>query len=523
MNLNQLLIWTICLSCFSFLVRTLLDRRGRGWSMVSGGILIITGALFYLASDLAAWVGGSLWLLFLIIPALGCARVNQLIYQERYRGARRWANCLRWLHPADGWFEQPFILKTLEMGQQGQIAAAIKRLHPYETTVTPMGRNATALLFIMGARWQELLQWIEHHVPESVLREDPHLVVNYLRALGETGDLNGLLWGLERYESTLTKAGNPIPLNLARLFAFAFCGSIDRVCLLLAEPLADYPPSMQKFWRLTAQMAAGQNPKAREQLADLQQERENSILGAAIAWRLSHPPADPQTALIPFSQAMLRRLRGSLKQETRYGTSFGLAPRRARITYILIASNLLFFLLEVALGGSKNTDTLDQLGALMPYAVWQGEWWRSIAANFLHYGALHLFSNMVGLYFLGPFVEAIAGRWRYIFIYFGSGIGAMYAFSAIAIAQGMPYQRLVGASAAIMGILGAILAILLKGWLYEKSQVAAKRLRLFLAIVALQVAFDLLIPEVSFLAHALGLGFGFAIAMVIFPKGSGSR
>ncbi|MGK7927732.1 MAG: rhomboid family intramembrane serine protease [Spirulina sp.] len=523
MNLNQLLIWTICLSCFSFLVRTLLERSGRGWSIASGGILFITGALFYLTPHLAGWVGGSLWVLFLIIPVFACARVNQLIYQERYRKARRLAYYLRWLHPADGWFEQPFILKTLEMGQQGDITEAIKRLHPYANPTMPMGLNAMALLFIMGARWQELLQWIEHHVPESVLVGDPHLIVNYLRALGETGDLNGLLWGLERYEGHLTKAGSPIPLNLGRLFAFAFCGLVDRVCRLLAEPLADYPPSKQKFWRLTAQMAARQNPKAREQLLSLQKSTQDSILEAAIAWRLSHPPADPEVILIPFSWQMLRRLKGSLQQETRYGTAIALSPRRARVTYTLIVLNLCFFMLEIALGGSKNTETLDQLGALMPYAVWQGEWWRSIAANFLHYGVLHLFSNMVGLYFLGPFVEAIAGRWRYLFIYFGSGIGAMYAFTAIAIVQGMPYQRLVGASAAIMGILGAILAILLQGWLQEKSQVAAKRLRLFLAIVALQVTFDLLIPEVSFLAHALGLGFGFAIAMILFPKGLGNR
>ncbi|WP_204103423.1 MULTISPECIES: rhomboid family intramembrane serine protease [Spirulina sp. CCY15215] len=514
-----LLIGIICLSCFAFLIRTLLDHRGWGWSIVSGGILLITGVLFYLNPQLAGIIGGSLWGLFLILPLWGCAWVNQLIYQERYGEARKLALCLRWLHPADGWFEQPFILETLEMGQQGKISEAIKRLHPYETSITSTGRNATALLFIMGAQWQELLQWIEHHVPERVLEEDAYLVTNYLRALGETGDLNGLLWGLERYEGHLSKSGNPIPLNLARLFAFAFCGQVDRVCHLLAEPLVDYPSHKKKFWRLTAQMAAGQNPNVEEQFLALQESANDFMLKKAIAWRLSHPPQDLETILIPFSWQTLKRLQGSLQQERRYGTALSLSPRHAKVTCSLIALNILFFALEVAFGGSKNTDTLDQLGALMPYALWHGEWWRSISANFLHYGALHLFSNMVGLYFLGPFVEAIAGGWRYLFIYFGSGIGAMYAFSAIAIAQGMPYQRLVGASAAIMGILGAILAILLQGWLREKSQVAAKRLRLFLAIVALQVTFDFLIPEVSFLAHALGLGLGFTIAMILFPQG----
>ncbi|MDB9312144.1 rhomboid family intramembrane serine protease [Spirulina sp. CS-785/01] len=518
MNWHHLLVWLVCLSSLSFFIRTLLAPHSRGWSFVSGAILGITGGLYLVSPQWAGIVGGLLWAIFLLLPLMGFAQVNKLIYQDRFRDARRWATLLRWLHPADGWFEQPMILSALEMGQQGQMTQAIRSLRPYETTSIPLGRNATALLFLMGARWAELLHWIQTHVPETVLVKDPHLILYYLRALGEVGDLNGMLWGLERYERTLEKGGNPIPLNLVRMFALAFCGQPQEVERLLNGPLAAYSPRVKVFWRITAEMAAQSNPKARHKLVRLQHQINDNVLQSAIAWRLNHPPANPRTTLTDLAWQMLDRLKSEIHQEVCYGNPVTFVPSRASITYSLIGLNVLVFLVEVILGGSQDLDTLNQLGALVPYAVVKGERWRLLAANFLHYGYLHLFANMIGLYLLGPFVESRLGRGRYLFIYLGSGIGAMFLFSAIAIAQNDPYQSLVGASAAIMGVLGAIVAIFLQGWLKDNSPIAARRLRLFLVIIGLQITFDLIIPEVSVLAHVLGLGLGFTLTMLLAQK-----
>ena len=83
-------------------------------------------------------------------------------------------------------------------------------------------------------------------------------------------------------------------------------------------------------------------------------------------------------------------------------------------TYVLIGLNLAFFLLEIKNGGSQNIDTLYRLGGLAPTSVWQGEWWRLITANFLHFGWIHLLSNIVGLYFIGAIVEFSLGVIRYL-------------------------------------------------------------------------------------------------------------
>ncbi|NJO19253.1 MAG: hypothetical protein HC838_03140 [Spirulinaceae cyanobacterium RM2_2_10] len=224
MTLHQLIIWIVCFSCLSLLARTLLSRHNRGWSAIAGLVLAVAVSTFYVDPYLASVLGGGLWFMLLMVPLLGFARVNALIYQERYREARQIATYLRWLHPIDGWFEQPKILRALELGQRGSAHVAIANLRVAEPLASPLGRNATALLLLMDARWGELLDWIQQHVPENALHRDPHLALYYLRALGEVGDLNGLLWALERSQPALTRRASPDALNLARLFALAFVG-----------------------------------------------------------------------------------------------------------------------------------------------------------------------------------------------------------------------------------------------------------------------------------------------------------
>lgn len=183
--------------------------------------------------------------------------------------------------------------------------------------------------------------------------------------------------------------------------------------------------------------------------------------------------------------------------------------RRTVATYGLISLNLFFFFLEVTQGGAQDLETLYRLGALVPQSVQLGQWWRLLSANFLHYGWLHLLTNMLGLYFLGKPIEKSLGTWRYLCVYFVSGVGSMSAFALWALQVGNPAQILVGASAAIMGLVGVIGAIFLQGWRREKTRLAARRLRFILVVIGLQFAFDLSSPQVSFLSHLFGLILGF--------------
>lgn len=188
----------------------------------------------------------------------------------------------------------------------------------------------------------------------------------------------------------------------------------------------------------------------------------------------------------------------------------------AYTTYILIGLNLLIYGLEIKLGGSENSSVLERLGALIPEKVLAGEWWRLIGANFLHYGLFHLATNMLSLFFAGRLIELSLGAKYYLTIYLVSGIGSMLTFTLLAFRLGLNNVFLVGASAAIMGLIGAILAIFLQIWLKRRHSVTAKRrLQQIILIVIVQFIFDHLIPQVSFHAHLFGFIIGFLISSVL--------
>ena len=188
----------------------------------------------------------------------------------------------------------------------------------------------------------------------------------------------------------------------------------------------------------------------------------------------------------------------------------------AYTTYILIALNLLVYALEVKLGGSQNSIALERLGALIPEKVLAGEWWRLVGANFLHYGSFHLATNMLSLFFIGRLIEFSLGAKYYLTIYLVSGIGSMLTFSLLAFKLGLSNVFLVGASAAIMGLIGAILAISLQIWLRKRHSLTAKRrLQQVILIIIIQFIFDNLIPQVSFHSHLFGFIIGFSISSVL--------
>lgn len=184
-------------------------------------------------------------------------------------------------------------------------------------------------------------------------------------------------------------------------------------------------------------------------------------------------------------------------------------------TYILIALNLALFIAEIQSGGSTNFIALDSLGALIPEKVVSGEWWRVFNANFLHFGILHLGTNMFTLFFLGRLVELNIGIGRYLLVYLISGIGSMLTCTAIYQQSGETNIILMGASAAIMGLIGTVLAIALQIWLKQKNPLNAKRLRTVILVIVLQFVLDNLIPQISFYSHLFGLIIGFFVSVTL--------
>jgi rhomboid protease GluP len=520
MSINIFLIQLVGFACLFFLLRA--RQLPLGWVILSSGILLVLGSTYFVVADLAGWIAGSLWGIWIALPLALLAQIQRLVVQERYGRAYWLANCLRWLHPFDGLWDYPQLLRGLALAQQGQTEQATRIFDRYRLSKTQIAQTATALFYRQGARWPELLSWIK--AAEKPLLEQSPVGLCYLRALGETGDLNGLLQAVSRIEQS-GKYGH-LALDGARLVAFAFCGQTAQVQSLLARALAIYPPDLRLYWLATAQLAesrladraaSGQShQQARQQLLDLQ-SRCTPSLKNAITWRLKHltqPPGDLAT-LTAASCQILQQLEAAVQQENRYGkTLFGFAGQRARAVYLLIGLNLLAFGLELAWGGSQNLTTLYQLGALVPAAVWAGDWWRLLSANFLHAGILHLLVNLMGLYLFGSFVEATLGTRKFLLTYLGSGIGAMLVITLLGVLSNSN-QISVGASGAIMGLCGTMGAFLLRGWQREGSKLAFKHLRFIGFVVGVQLLSDFLTPQVSIVGHFSGLILGFIIGLLL--------
>ena len=82
-----------------------------------------------------------------------------------------------------------------------------------------------------------------------------------------------------------------------------------------------------------------------------------------------------------------------------------------------------------------------------------GDYWRLVTACFIHGGILHIVLNMWCLLSLGRLSERYFGRWFTLAIYILTGVGG----SLLSIAYD-PERLSVGASGAIFGIAGAIIA-----------------------------------------------------------------
>jgi membrane associated rhomboid family serine protease len=207
-------------------------------------------------------------------------------------------------------------------------------------------------------------------------------------------------------------------------------------------------------------------------------------------------------------------------------TAFGgsAAGRAGVATKTLIGINVAVMVISIAIGGfgavaggglggllgSGNTltDALSVLGRAVyvangpEHGIAAGEWYRLFTAMFVHYGVLHLLTNMYALWILGRDLERVLGPLRFTGLYVLAGLGgnvAAYLFAA-------PNGFTAGASTAVFGLMAGIFVIL-------------KRLKLSVApilpVIVINVIFTFVIANISIAGHLGGLAVGAVVAGVL--------
>ena len=131
-------------------------------------------------------------------------------------------------------------------------------------------------------------------------------------------------------------------------------------------------------------------------------------------------------------------------------TRFVLSQYPSLITYSLIVINVIVWVLSLLYPNIVAAGIQDN-GAIM-----NGEYWRIFTAMFLHAGIFHIGFNMLSLYFIGRGVEIFYGKWRYLVIYFVTGIlGGLAYFAYYVFGLHQLGPDALGASGAIFGVFGA--------------------------------------------------------------------
>lgn len=183
---------------------------------------------------------------------------------------------------------------------------------------------------------------------------------------------------------------------------------------------------------------------------------------------------------------------------------------KQRIPYVtisLVTANVIVFCLELFAGGSEDPAVALKAGALyVPLVLEEGQWFRLISSMFIHFGSQHLGSNMISLFAIGPYVEAYFGRWRYLILYFVSGLGGGLLTMAVEMITGR-FALSAGASGAIFGLLAVLIIFAMTPGLrrfFPKSRVAAA--------VLFSLLPGLTEEGISMTAHLGGLVTGFILA-----------
>lgn len=183
---------------------------------------------------------------------------------------------------------------------------------------------------------------------------------------------------------------------------------------------------------------------------------------------------------------------------------------REKMNLIIVAANILVFLVLSLMGDTEDTQFMLEHGAEFAPLVAQGEYYRLATSMFLHFGIDHLFSNMLVLIFLGDTLEECVGKLRYLLIYLGGGLAGNVVSVWFALRTGN-FAVSAGASGAVFAVIGALIFLVIRsrGRLGDYS---GKRLILMAALSVLQ---GLTAGGVDNCAHIGGVIAGFLFALIL--------
>jgi rhomboid protease GluP len=185
------------------------------------------------------------------------------------------------------------------------------------------------------------------------------------------------------------------------------------------------------------------------------------------------------------------------------------------VTIAILAINVLVFAGMVARGVSFVSPTTQQLlrwGSDFGPLSLGTQPWRILTSNYVHIGIIHIAVNMWALWQLGRLAERIFGPWIYFLIYTASGISG----SLLSLLRN-PLEVSAGASGALFGIIGALIAALYLGKLPFPKPARDGLLKNLVWVAVINLGLGASIPGIDNAGHVGGLIMGLALGAIIGP------
>jgi membrane associated rhomboid family serine protease len=174
------------------------------------------------------------------------------------------------------------------------------------------------------------------------------------------------------------------------------------------------------------------------------------------------------------------------------------------VTMSLLVINVLVFI-AVRTGSRRILDDL----VLVPVLV-DNEPYRLLTSAFTHVQFFHIFANLFMLWQLGPPLEQMLGRLRFLVLYLLSALGGGVAVWLLA----APGSATLGASGAVLGLVGALLVV---------HRARGLDITWILGYVAITAVFSFAIPGISWQGHLGGFITGAAVAWVFLQTSNHRR
>lgn len=177
-------------------------------------------------------------------------------------------------------------------------------------------------------------------------------------------------------------------------------------------------------------------------------------------------------------------------------------------TWCLLTLNILVFGLMLLQGYgifSSESVLAVQWGANFGPLTLGGEWWRLVAAMFLHFGIIHLSMNMLLLY-QNSIVESLFGTKNYLLIFLISGV----AGNLVSLWYN-PWKIGAGASGAIFGLCGSVTALALVARLHLPYEFKRLLIKSFMFFFVINGAVAYFVPQIDLAAHIGGFIAGLAL------------